>query len=209
MFMTEAAEASIIVLEAMIAQLSRKVSPSDITLDAARNLEYRKRSFQSTSLRLSTIDKRMTNVIQLSNSQATSAESRAIRADSRIMKFIALLTLIFLPATAVASVLSTPFFNIDWDASGTEERSLQTSNNFWVFWAIVIPLTIVGLLLCALWMALTKGYSILEHFAWKRQRRMTMTRMNSRAFGKSDIESGIVRGIAATSTYQMRSRGRV
>ena len=46
-------------LEAMIARLLRDTQPSDLTLDAADALDYRKRSFQSTLLRLHSLEKRM------------------------------------------------------------------------------------------------------------------------------------------------------
>ena len=73
--MIEAAEASIIMLEAMIARLLRNTTPSDLTLDAADSLDYRKRSFQSTLLRLHSLEKRMSNVIQLSFNLVTQANS--------------------------------------------------------------------------------------------------------------------------------------
>jgi hypothetical protein len=110
------------------------------------------------------------------------------------MKFIAFLTLVFLPATGVASVFSTPFFDVDWDAPGSNDRALRTAKSFWIFWAVVLPLTLVGLLLCFAWVNLPEDYKIkIKTWVGKlaksgRQRRMTMTRINSRAFGKGDIE---------------------
>jgi hypothetical protein len=249
--MMEAAEASIIVLEAMIARLSRRVSPSDMTLDAADSLEYRKRSFQSTLLRLGSLEKRMSNVIQLSFNLVTQADSGVMKADSavlktdsRAMKFIAFLTLVFLPATGVASVFSTPFFDVDWDLPDTEEKVLRTARSFWIFWAVVLPLTLVGLLLCFAWVNLPENYKFtIKSYAGKMalsgRRPMTITRINSRAFGKGDIERGMIRDVEtssggtgkkqeaekvcpatsnampntpsgdSTSTQQMRGRGRV
>jgi hypothetical protein len=109
--MIEAAEASIIMLDAMIARLMRNTLRSELASDAADTLEYRKRSFQSTLLRLHSLEKRMSNVIQLSFNLVTQADSGVMKADSavlktdsRAMKFIAFLTLVFLPATGVASV---------------------------------------------------------------------------------------------------------
>ena len=123
--MIEAAEASIIMLEAMITKLEKKKLPLDLTIAAAESLEYRKRCFQSTLLRLHSLEKRMSNVIQLSFNLVTQADSGVMKADSavlktdsRAMKFIAFLTLVFLPATGVASVFSTPFFDVDWESAG-------------------------------------------------------------------------------------------
>ena len=58
--------------------------------------------------------------------------------DSSAMKSIAVLTMVFLPATAVAGVLDTPFF--DWNGGKLETRG------FGLFWAVTVPLTIVVLL---------------------------------------------------------------
>lgn len=200
--MIEAAEASIIMLEAMIARLSRNTPPSDLALDTADALDYRKRSFQSTLLRLHSLEKRMSNVIQLSFNLVTQADSGVMKADSailktdsRAMKFIAFLTLVFLPATGVASVFSTPFFDVDWESPGSNDRALRTAKSFWIFWAVVLPLTLVGLLLCFAWVNLPEDYKItIKTWIGKlaksgRERRMTMTRINSRAFGKGDVEA--------------------
>ena len=204
--MIEAAEASIIMLEAMITRLLRTLNPpTDLTLDAADALDYRKRSFQSTLLRLHSLEKRMSNVIQLSFNLVTQADSGVMKADSavlktdsRAMKFIAFLTLVFLPATGVASVFSTPFFDVDWESPGSNDRSLRTAKSFWVFWAVVLPLTLLGLLLCFAWVNLPEDYKItIKTYVGKlaksgRERSMTMVRKNSRAFGKDDVD---VRGV--------------
>jgi hypothetical protein len=87
------------------------------------------------------------------------ADSAVLKTDSRAMEFIAFLTLVFLPATGVASVFSTPFFDIDWEPSSQPgERVLRTAESFWIFWAVVLPLTIVGLLLCFVWVNLPDNY---------------------------------------------------
>ena len=51
------------------------------------------------------------------------------------MKTIAVLTMFFLPAAAVAALFSMPFFEVT--ASGIR------SKDFHVYWAVTIPLTIV------------------------------------------------------------------
>jgi hypothetical protein len=124
----------------MIVRLPRNSPPSDLTLDAANALDYRERSFQSTLSRLHSLEKRMSNVIRLafntSNLEAFT-QSLNLMLDSRAMKGIAAMTLVFLPITGVASVFSTPFFQTD-----TEIRDVKLGKNFWIFWAFVIPLTL-------------------------------------------------------------------
>lgn len=218
--MIEAAEASILMLEAMTARLVRHTTTSDLTLDAADALDYRKRSFQSTLLRLRSLEKRMSNVIQLSFNLVTQADSGVMKADSavlktdsRAMKFIAFLTLVFLPATGVASVFSTPFFDVDWDAPGSNDRALRTAKSFWIFWAVVLPLTLLGLLLCFAWVNLPEDYKIkIKTRVGKlaksgRERRMTMTRINSRAFGKGDVERAVGEDVEKANERSLKGPG--
>lgn len=118
----------------------------------ASSIEYRKRSFHSALLHLISLAKRMSNVIHLTDSGVMKADSAVLKNDSRAMKFIAFLTLVFMPATGVASVFSTPFFNIDWESLPEKgEKVLRTAESFWIFWAVVLPLTAVGLLLLYVW----------------------------------------------------------
>jgi hypothetical protein len=164
-YMMEAAEASSCTLEAMACKL-REPGNGPLARATANKIEYRKRNFHSTLLRLTSLEKRMSNIIQLSFNLVTQADSGVMKADSailktdsRAMKFIAFLTLVFLPATGVASVFSTPFFNIDWESGPpTGEKVLRTARSFWIFWAVVLPLTIVGLLLCFVWVNLPDDY---------------------------------------------------
>lgn len=51
------------------------------------------------------------------------------------MQTLAVLTMLFLPATAVASLFSTPFFVVV--ATGLK------SQHFGLFWAVTVPVTIV------------------------------------------------------------------
>ncbi|KAI1137157.1 hypothetical protein F5Y05DRAFT_80200 [Hypoxylon sp. FL0543] len=59
--------------------------------------------------------------------------------DNQIMKSISLLTMVFLPATFIATLFSTTFFAF------TEEGWLFSSS-FWIYWAVVIPLTMAVVL---------------------------------------------------------------
>ena len=138
----------------------------------------------------------MSNVIQLSFNLVTQADSTILKSDSRAMKFIAFLTLVFLPATGVAGVFSTPFFNIDWDSRDVEDKVLRTAESFWIFWAVVLPLTLVGLLLCFAWVNLPVGYknSMKAHVGKlaksRRVLRANTVRENDMAFKGRDLELG-------------------
>ncbi|TVY39380.1 hypothetical protein LSUB1_G004334, partial [Lachnellula subtilissima] len=64
--------------------------------------------------------------------------------DSSAMKAIAVLTMIFLPGTFVATIFAMPLFN--WD----NNTQPLFNDNFKYYWAIAIPLTLFVLLLWAL-----------------------------------------------------------
>ncbi|KAH8594331.1 hypothetical protein B0O99DRAFT_625607 [Bisporella sp. PMI_857] len=67
--------------------------------------------------------------------------------DSSTMKGIALLTMVFLPSTALAAIFSmSPFFSGDPNNS-----RLIVSGNIWVFWATAIPVTIAVIVIFAVW----------------------------------------------------------
>ncbi|KAJ6258786.1 hypothetical protein Dda_6840 [Drechslerella dactyloides] len=55
--------------------------------------------------------------------------------DSRAMKVIAVLTVVFLPGTFVSAVFSMSFFEAD-------ASNISVSKSFWIYWAFAIPLTI-------------------------------------------------------------------
>lgn len=74
---------------------------------------------------------------EIATSSAKIAEES--RRDSASMKTIAVLTLLFLPATSVASIFSMSMFNFNNGPSGQVVSSPQY---LWLYFAITIPLTI-------------------------------------------------------------------
>lgn len=66
------------------------------------------------------------------------------------MKTLAAVTVIFLPSTFVAALFSMPLFQWDTKTVGHSVVSKQ----FWIFWVVSIPLTIVTLILWFAWMRL-------------------------------------------------------
>ena len=83
-------------------------------------------------------------------SQSVAQDSRmlalASQRDSSSMKTLAIVTMLFLPGTFVASVFAMPFFVYD---QNKDEVTLH--RNFGTYWAFTIPLTIVTLLLWTGW----------------------------------------------------------
>ena len=149
--MIETAEAIMSMLDAMQASLKDSPPPTSASLrkSTERAIAYRQRTFKSTVLRVYSLEKRSQSIIQVYQALITQADSHA-------MKFIAVLTLIFLPVTGVATVFSSPFFNVDFDLDSTPLRVAQC---FWKFWAVVAPLTFGTCLLCMLWFQFPADFS--------------------------------------------------
>jgi Mg2+ and Co2+ transporter CorA len=98
----------------------------------------------------------MTSIFQLT-AQKDSRTNLAIAEDGRTlavesqrdnssMKTIAVVSLVFLPPTFVASAFAMPLF--DWNAA-TIETIL--SQRFWMFWAVSAPLTVIICMIWGLW----------------------------------------------------------
>jgi hypothetical protein len=66
------------------------------------------------------------------------------------MKTIAILGIVFLPPTFVASLFSMDMFN--WEFTDNKERSsLAVSSSIWIYFVVAVPLTIVTLIAWLLW----------------------------------------------------------
>lgn len=162
--MIETAEALMSMLEAMQESLADTATPTSPGLrkSTARAISYRKRTFKSTLLRIYSLEKRAASIIQVYQALVTQADSHA-------MKFIAVLTLIFLPVTGVATVFSSPFFNVDFDV---DSAPLRVATSFWKFWAVVAPMTLGTCLLCIFWFQVprdcwTPAYWVELFRAWR------------------------------------------
>lgn len=96
------------------------------------------------------------NKLNLSIARASRAIAVASKRDSSAMKSLALLTMVFLPGTAIASFFAMPFFNLTVDETG-----IETKPQFWIYWALTIPITLLVLCLWISWL----------HFATKRHKK--------------------------------------
>lgn len=143
-YMSEAAAAAVLEMEMVVAHLqespsSKSAAAASSSSNALRSatishFHYRKSAFQSTQLRLASLDKRIANVISLSFNLVTQRDSQVLKQDSNAMKAIAVLTLVFLPLTGIASLFSTPFFQV-------ADSHLWVSASIWIFWVITVCLT--------------------------------------------------------------------
>lgn len=88
------------------------------------------------------------NMIAQADTQATLKMTRAALSDSTAMKTIAIVTMIFLPATFVSAIFSMSFFN--FSGSPTDE-TWTVSREIWIYFAVAIPLTAISLISWYVW----------------------------------------------------------
>ena len=74
----------------------------------------------------------------LRQASTSTAIARITKEDGFAMRTIAVMTVAFLPATAISSLFSMGMF--DWHA---EADAPVISSRFWVYWAVAVPLTLI------------------------------------------------------------------
>ncbi|KAI9823575.1 MAG: hypothetical protein M1832_002356 [Thelocarpon impressellum] len=103
--------------------------------------EYHRMTFQGAATRITTLEKRLNNQINLAFNLVQQRDARTALRDSNSMTSIAILTLVFLPSTAIATIFSMPFFMPE-----AKESALQISPSLRYFWAFSVPITFAALL---------------------------------------------------------------
>jgi Mg2+ and Co2+ transporter CorA len=78
------------------------------------------------------------------------------REDSYSMRSIAVVGLIYLPATFVSGIFGTNFFQFGTDQL---QKGWKVSEDFWLYWAITVPLTLGTVLIwtCAFHWGAVRG----------------------------------------------------
>ncbi|KAI0847129.1 hypothetical protein F5Y00DRAFT_263942 [Daldinia vernicosa] len=107
----------------------------------------------SLRCRSSSNHQRLGNEIQLRfhtdsqyDSQVSVEISHSAKSDGASMRWIAIVSLIFLPANLVSSVFSTTFFE-------TTNGMISVTNDFWIYWVALVAVTVMTL---ALWFCLSR-----------------------------------------------------
>ena len=75
--------------------------------------------------------------------------ARASHQDSRALRIIQILSIVFLPASLVSSIFGMGFFNTSQGANG--QAIFTISNSWWLYVAISIPLTVLCLMFMGGW----------------------------------------------------------
>lgn len=98
------------------------------------------------------------NLVTQQDSETSTAIARDTKDDSASMKIIALLTMIFLPATTVSSFFGMAFFD-----PGPDGSSFEVSRMWWLFVVVTLPLTLITLSLWWMWYPVSRILALFSH----------------------------------------------
>ncbi|KAF2183968.1 hypothetical protein K469DRAFT_727878 [Zopfia rhizophila CBS 207.26] len=141
LYLRENTESALSTLESLIIHHKGfiKSDPSPCASSLQSALEYRKTLIQSTQRRLESLDERMKNIIQFSFNLVAQTDSRIMQRDGKSMKTVAIMTLVFMPLTTVATIFGTQLITLQDDAP----YHIKVSPDFWLLWVISVPLTAI------------------------------------------------------------------
>ncbi|KAM7218325.1 hypothetical protein V8F06_006248 [Rhypophila decipiens] len=151
------------------------------------HIEYVETMIARLNLQLSVLY----NLAAQTETDLTSRMTRAAVLDSSAMKTLALVTAVFLPPTFVATLFSMSMF--DWQAGQASSSGASGQTvvpQFWIYWAISIPMTVLILLAWRIWWHFQKkSYErqFQKHVgAEGREKVSLMTRFNHWRFGSRE-----------------------
>lgn len=154
-YLHESSEAALFTAESLRVKHKQLIgeNPTPCNISTQDALEYRKSLLQSTQRRIVSMDRRMGNIINLSFNLVTQQDSRIMQRDSKSMRTIAVVTMVFLPVATVAGVFGSQLITLD----STAQYHLRVSPDFWILWAIAAPLTVVVMVVWRLWYMHTRA----------------------------------------------------
>lgn len=96
-----------------------------------------------------------TSQVNLRMATESTQIARASHQDSRSLRIIQILSMLFLPASLVSSIFGMGFFNT---SQGTDGQAIFTiSHSWWLYIAISVPLTILSMVLWCYYNAIFKS----------------------------------------------------
>jgi len=139
--LAEAVESMILLTQSITSAIAPEedTTPSLAAKQLQESLQYRLSLFRSTQLKTSSLQKRIDNAINLSFNLVTQQDSLLMIQDSQTIRIIALITMIFLPTTGVATVAGSQLLVTKWEEG---KWDIMATPLFWMTWWIAIPMTV-------------------------------------------------------------------
>ncbi|KAL5342086.1 hypothetical protein BJX70DRAFT_336404 [Aspergillus crustosus] len=108
---------------------------------------YEEKRAHSLKTRSKSLNDRHQNEINLAFNLVNQGFGHDARSDSNMMKTVAVVSMVYLPGTFVSGMFGTNFFSFQADPGNT----WLTADEFWIYWAVTIPLTLATMAVWAIW----------------------------------------------------------
>lgn len=107
-------------------------------------LKYRCSLFNSTKIRIESVQQRVNNTMTLAFNIVTQQDSKIMQRDSASVTIISFITVFFLPTAGVAAVVGSDLFQTEFDRPDGQ-TSIYVSPLFSTMWWVAVPLTLATL----------------------------------------------------------------
>ncbi|GES58203.1 hypothetical protein ATEIFO6365_0004035400 [Aspergillus terreus] len=118
-----------------------------VIINTQQKLFFLEKEIHSQRMRARSLTERLNNEINLAFNLAAFSESA-------VMKTIGFVTMLYLPGTFISGIFGSNFF----DFNSPTDETWATSNKFWVYWAVTVPLTAITLILWAWWHSMPRKW---------------------------------------------------
>ncbi|PGH18295.1 hypothetical protein AJ79_00634 [Helicocarpus griseus UAMH5409] len=122
---------------------SPQTTHSLISKDVKRRLYYLLKEIRAIKARSASLYDRLQNEINLGFNLVSQTDTAA-------MKIISAVGLVFLPGTFISTLFGMNFFDFAIDDK-TGKETFKTSERFWMYWAISLPVTAIVILIWIIW----------------------------------------------------------
>ncbi|KAL2859555.1 hypothetical protein BJX68DRAFT_226448 [Aspergillus pseudodeflectus] len=119
----------------------------DTWIKTLQDIKREEKRAHSLKTRSKSLNDRHQNEINLAFNLVSQSFGRDARTDSNMMKTVAVVSMVYLPGTFVSGLFGTNFFSFQADPPNT----WITSDKFWIYWLVTIPLTLLTVLVWAVW----------------------------------------------------------
>ncbi|KAK0748327.1 hypothetical protein B0T21DRAFT_356331 [Apiosordaria backusii] len=154
---------------------SATVAADDTTATTSLTQTYKHQAHQHAQFQISLLKnlklRADSNRERLKNEINTAFNNLTMQ-DNSVLKSIALLTMVFLPATFFSSLFSTTFFTYG------DDGEWQVSGKMWIYWVTTLPATILIVVLWRVWL----GNSDAIVAGWKQAKKWAVEDQGWRGF---------------------------
>ncbi|KAK1148192.1 hypothetical protein N8T08_010837 [Aspergillus melleus] len=110
------------------------------------------KQMHSLKTRSRSLTERLHNEINLAFNIVSQRYGRDAQSDSAMMKTVGVVSLVYLPGTFVSLTGAKGLFGTNFfDFAPGDDSDWKTASTFWMYWAVTIPLTLVTVVIWALW----------------------------------------------------------